>query len=48
MMFYSVYYNYTLADTASFKSIQLPAPIDAILLRLKLSIDNGIMKYLGE
>lgn len=47
MMFYSVFYNYTNEDSAFFKMLQLPAPIDPVLLRLKLSVDNSIMRYLG-
>jgi len=47
-MFYSVFYNYSNEDSAFFKAIQMPAPIDPVLLRLKLSVDNGILKYLGE
>jgi hypothetical protein len=48
MMFYSVFYNYSNEDSAFFKAIWMPAPIDPVLLRLKLSVDNGILKYLGE
>ena len=47
MMLYSVFYNYTNEDSAFFKSLQLPAPIDPVLLRLKLSVDNGIINYLA-
>ena len=48
MMFYSLFYNYTNEDSAFFKMVQEPAPIDPVLIRLKISVDNGIMKYLGR
>lgn len=48
MMFYSLFYNYTNEDSAFFKMLQEPAPIDPVLLRLKLSVDNAIMKYLAK
>jgi hypothetical protein len=48
MIFYSVFYNYTMEDSAFFKMIQEPAPMDPVLLRLKLSVDNAIIKYLNR
>lgn len=48
MIFYSVFYNYTMEDSAFFKMIQEPAPMDPVLLRLKVSVDNAIMKYLNK
>jgi hypothetical protein len=48
MYFYSLFYNYTLEDSAFFKMIQEPAPIDPVLLRLKLSVDNAIMRQLTK
>lgn len=48
MMLYSVYYNYSLADTSFLQANYFPSPIDENLLQLKNSIDNGIMKYLAN
>ena len=48
MMLYSVYFNYSMEETAFFKSLLEPAPVDDILIKVKTSIDNAIMKYLGE
>lgn len=48
MIFYALYYNFTNEDSAFGKAILLPAPIDEQLLRLKVSVDNGIMKHLAE
>lgn len=45
---YSVYYNYSMQDSAFLKSLSEPAPVDDVLLRVKLSVDNAIMRYLGE
>ena len=47
-MLYALYYNYTLEGDTFLSSLNFPSPVDHDLLRIKLSIDNSIMKYLGE
>jgi len=47
-MMYSVYYNFTLEGDTFLNSLMLPSPVDRDLLRIKLSVDNSIMKYLGK
>jgi alkyl hydroperoxide reductase subunit AhpC len=44
---YAVYYNFTLEGDTFLNALMMPSPIDHDLLRIKLSIDNSIMKYLG-
>lgn len=48
MMFYSLFYNYTLADTVFLKSLNELSPVDSNLLHLKNSIDNAIIAYLAK
>jgi hypothetical protein len=46
-MLYSVYYNYTLAGERFLKAWMEPAPTERNLMRVKTSVDNAIMRYLG-
>jgi hypothetical protein len=46
-MMYAVYYNFTLEGDTFLNSLMMPSPVDHDLIRIKLSIDNSIMKYLG-
>lgn len=48
MMLYSVFYNSSLEDDVFISGFHKPTPRDPIMLQLKLSIDNGLMKYLGK
>lgn len=48
MIFYSLFYNYSLADFAFLKSFAYPIPNDPYLLKMKLDIDNAISVYLGK
>lgn len=48
MMFYTLFYNYTLADTVFMKSLNELSPVDPKLLQLKNSIDNAILKHLSD
>lgn len=48
MMFYSVFYNTSLEDDVFISGFHKPTPRDAVMIQLKLSIDNSIMKYLGR
>lgn len=48
MMFYTLFYNYTLADTVFMKSMSELSPVDPKLLQIKNSIDNSILKYLAD
>ena len=45
MKVYSLYYNFTLEPDMFLKQPTTPAPTDPNMLRLKISIDNGIMDY---
>lgn len=47
MIFYTILYNASLADNGWLKSLQLPSANDPQILRIKMAVDNGIMKYLG-
>jgi hypothetical protein len=48
MMMYAVYYNFSMEGTAFFNSLLEPAPVDDILIKVKTSVDNAILRYLGE
>eukprot|EP00347_Sterkiella_histriomuscorum_P002432 403368176 len=48
MMFYTLFYNYTLADTVFMKSLNELSPVDPKLLQIKNSIDNSILKFLAD
>jgi hypothetical protein len=48
LMLYSVYYNYTLAGERFLKAWMEPAPSDRNLMRVKLSVDNAIIRYLAQ
>ena len=43
MFLYSLLYNITLQDTVFSKGFKRPLPTDTNLMKLKLSIDNGIL-----
>lgn len=47
-MFYSVFYNTSLEDDMFIAGFHKPTPRDPIMIQLKLSLDNAIMKYLGK
>ena len=47
-MMYAVYYNMSLVDSYFMSSLQKPCPTDPKLLSLKVSVDNSIIKYLGQ
>lgn len=48
MLFYAIYYNFTLADSGLFKPVWFPQAKDPQMTYLKLSIDNSIMKVLAS
>lgn len=48
MIFYSIFYNFSLADNGFMKSVQYPAPTDPRMLHIKTSVDNGILKHLAS
>ena len=48
MIFYSIFYNFSLADNGFLKSFAYPIPTDTKILKLKQDIDNGILKILGK
>lgn len=43
MLFYSLFYNFTLADNGFLKGFLYPMPKDDRLMKIKLSIDNSII-----
>ena len=47
-MLYTIFYNYTLADSIFLKPFTELAPVDPILLQLKNSVDNSILSYLSS
>ena len=48
MLMYAIYYNFSLADNSFMKAMQQPAPIDKNMLRIKMSVDNSIMRHLAK
>lgn len=48
MMMYSVFYNQSLEDDVFISGFHKPTPRDPILIQLKLSIDNALIKYLAK
>jgi hypothetical protein len=48
MMLYSVFYNTSLEDDMFISGFHKPTPRDPVMIQLKLSLDNSIMKYLGK
>jgi ABC-type multidrug transport system permease subunit len=48
MMMYSVFYNNSLEDDMFISGFNKPTPRDPVMIQLKLSLDNSIMKYLGK
>ena len=46
MKAYTLFFNITLEPDSFLKNSMTPANVDVSLLRLKISIDNGLMKYL--
>ena len=40
--------NSSLADNGFLKTFSMPYPLDARILGLKESVDNGILKYLSK
>jgi hypothetical protein len=45
MKAYTLFFNITLEPDSFLKNSMTPAPVDISLLRLKISIDNGLLKY---
>ena len=48
MIFYSIYYNYSLADSGILKPVFYPMASDPWMTYLKISIDNAIIKELSS
>jgi len=48
MMFYSVFYNRSLEEDMFISGFHKPTPRDAVMLQLKVSIDNSIINYLSK
>ena len=47
MMFYSIFYNNSLEDSMFISGFHKPTPRDPVMIQLKNSIDNAILKYLS-
>lgn len=48
MILYSIFYNYSLADSGFLTPVEYPQPTDPIMLHIKVSLDNAIIKYLAK
>ena len=48
LIFYSLFYNFSLADFGFLKSLAYPIPTDLNLLKLKQDVDNAILTHLGK
>lgn len=48
MKMYSIVYNFSLAPSGFMKNITEPSPTDPNMFKLKIDIDNGILRYLHK
>ena len=48
MMFYSIFYNNSLEEDMFISGFYKPTPRDPVMIQLKVSIDNALIKHLGK